>query len=539
VADTSLRIDIASEFRGAKAFKQAENSTLSLEKTVKNLGKTLGITLSAAALINFGKNAAKAFLADEKAAARLTSAITNLGLSLSADSLNKYVERLSLATGVVDDQLRPALQALLQVTGSVTKSQQLLAQAVDVSAGSGEDLLTVSNDLAQAYVGNLKGLRKYNLGLTQAELKAASFADIQKRLSELFSGANDARLGTYAGKMEKLATAAGEAKENIGKGLVDALSKLGGSNSQKGLDNLIEKMLSLSRGIANVISTFGDVAQAVVNPVGFIKEGSKSKNYMSGTVGSALNQGAAIQQKIAELAAKKRQDELNAALAKTTAEKKNQLALAKAQLAITKAAANYDITKIQLAAALKGKVSEEDRKRLLELQKIEDIRQAIAEQNGQKALDLVAQLEAAQKKAAEAEIERQKAIQDALQARIDAIQAMIDKVQRKITANAADALASLAGAVGSSAVSAPSSPYSSSGGYTPAFLANPYVLGGSPESLGLSDRANTARNAAMYPDGINVNVSLDGQVFSNAVVSAVNFASSSGTQLAYTQTAVR
>jgi hypothetical protein len=97
----------------------------------------------------------------------------------------------------------------------------------------------------------------------------------------------------------------------------------------------------------------------------------------------------------------------------------------------------------------------------------------------------------------------------------------------------------MSAAVGTSSSSSISSPYTSSGGYTAAFMANPYVLGGSPESLGLSDRANTARNAAMYPDGINVNISLDGQVFQSAVVGAVNQASASGTQLSYTQTAVR
>jgi hypothetical protein len=79
-----------------------------------------------------------------------------------------------------------------------------------------------------AYVGQTRGLRKYSLGLSQAELKTMSFADVQKRLTKQFSGANAQYLTTYAGKMGILSNAAGEAQETIGKGLVDALTLLAG-----------------------------------------------------------------------------------------------------------------------------------------------------------------------------------------------------------------------------------------------------------------------------------------------------------------------
>jgi hypothetical protein len=41
-----LRIDIASEFTGAKAFKKADTATASLEKGVKRLGATLAATFT-------------------------------------------------------------------------------------------------------------------------------------------------------------------------------------------------------------------------------------------------------------------------------------------------------------------------------------------------------------------------------------------------------------------------------------------------------------------------------------------------------------
>jgi hypothetical protein len=559
VANTDLRIDIASEFTGKRAFKQADSAVAGLFKSVRGLAGPLGLALLAAKTVQFGKESVKAFMADEKAAMKLTNTINNLGLSLSATSLESYVNRLSLATGVVDDELRPALQSLLQTTGSVTKSQELLALAVNVSRGSTVDLAQVANDLSLAYVGNTRGLRKYYLGLTQAELQASSFADLQERINTLFSGSNAAYLTTYAGKTERLSTAFGEFKEKVGKGVVYALLGAQGKPDSSFFLSFLEKagdgIERFGIRAGNSIATLSAVLRRDMDAYNRLQG---PQNFISGTVGSALQQGAIIQSKVAEAAAAKKERERLALAAKTTKEKKNQLALDKARLAITKLSANYDLTKISLAAALRGKVSEEEKKRLLELQKIEEIRQAIAEENGQRALELVAQLEAAQRKAADAELENQKRIQASLEARIAAIQAMMDKVQRKIDGNAAEALAAMSASSSSASVTIPveqriasvqsmidkvqkkidgnAAAASSGMSFSSASAGSYYAdkLFSSPESLGLSDRANTERNAAM-----NINISLDGQAFQSAVVGAVNSASSSGTQLSYTQTAVR
>jgi len=182
-----VTIDIGSK-ADTRGFKAAETALNKLNRSVKNVAASLGIAYGTRAVINFGKATVKAFMEDEAAATRLNQVVKNLGLAYASTDIVKYIDKLTLASGVADNQLRPALQSLLQVTGSVTKSQELLATAIDVSRGSGEDLLTVSADLSQAYVGNLKGLRKYYLGLTQAELKAMSFADIQDKLNSTFSG---------------------------------------------------------------------------------------------------------------------------------------------------------------------------------------------------------------------------------------------------------------------------------------------------------------------------------------------------------------
>ena len=171
---SNIVIDIVTQFTGKKAFKDADTAAQKLSGSVKRLGAAFGVSLGGAAVLRFAKGAATAFIEDEKAATRLTQSVKNLGLAYAADDIRKYIDNLTLATGVADSELRPALQSLLQVTGSVTNSQKMLADAINISRGSGESLTTVASDLSQAYVGNLKGLRKYELGLTQAELKASN-----------------------------------------------------------------------------------------------------------------------------------------------------------------------------------------------------------------------------------------------------------------------------------------------------------------------------------------------------------------------------
>ena len=208
---TDLAIRIATTL-DSTGLNKADKSVKSFEKTIKGLGRTLGITLSATAVVAFGKKAAQAFIQDQKEATRLATAVKNLGLEFANPAIASYIDRLAMASGVADGQLRPAFQALLTTTGSLTKSQELLTQAIDISAASGFALETVAQDLASAYVGNTRSLRKYNLGLTQAELKAKSFTEIQALLNKQFSGANAAYLDTYAGKISMLGVVAGEAQ---------------------------------------------------------------------------------------------------------------------------------------------------------------------------------------------------------------------------------------------------------------------------------------------------------------------------------------
>jgi len=176
---SKIAVQIASEFTGSKAFKQAETSAQKLERTVKNLGRTLGVTFSLAAIVNFGKASVRAFMDAEREAAVLANTMKNLGLGFDSGRVSAYIDNLGRLYGITGDQGVPAMQALLSATGSVTKSQELMNTAMNIAAANNIGVAEAAKGLSQAYLGNRKALNQYNTGLTKAELQLKSFEDIR------------------------------------------------------------------------------------------------------------------------------------------------------------------------------------------------------------------------------------------------------------------------------------------------------------------------------------------------------------------------
>jgi hypothetical protein len=398
-------INIGSKLDG-KGFKQAETASDKLGKKVKTLAKTFAVTFSAAAMLSYGKNAVKAFAENEKSAKRLELVLKNLGLAFDTDIIEKKLGDISAKFGYEGEVLREAFQKLITATGSTTKAQDLLNLSLDVAAGSGQDLLTVNQDLAALYVGNTKGLRKYNLGLSQSELSTLDFNDAVTLLTKTFAGAGTAELETYAGKMRVLKEAAGNAQEIIGTGLVDALSKLGDDDS---IATLAKNMETAAENTADVIRGIGVLAAKLKSIPGFdskdweyvynisylkfIKNLGKEDRLkpkpfttpmtISGSTDSGVK--AAKARAAAEAAAAKRQKELLALQKKSALAEKNKLSL-------SKAAAVFDTNRISIAAALRATY---DKETILRLEAL----QAIEEDNGDLALKKINELAALQKNA--------------------------------------------------------------------------------------------------------------------------------------------
>ena len=359
-------IELAAEFTGKKAFKQAETSTDKLTRSVKTLAGAFGVTFGAAAMARYAQNAVKAFADSQLEAVQLTNAVKNLGLAFASRDIDIYLDKVERATGVNRDQLQPAMLKLLQVTGSVTKSQELLNLAMDVAAGTGQDLTSTSEKLSQAYVGNFKGLRSLNLGLTQAELASSNFEQVQQRLQVLFAGQATTAANSYVGSLNKLSIASEQASEKIGKSLLDALTAISGGTT---VDDTIKKIDTLSSAIAGLIDvTVGLKAGEYLQQYYALKEGRIPNgfgNRSMSVLGQDTQKSDLSARKKAEADAAKRAKQLLAMQSAATKAQKDALKLAKAR-------AVFDLQKIQIEAALKGKISEEDKIRLKLMQAIEE-----------------------------------------------------------------------------------------------------------------------------------------------------------------------
>lgn len=366
-----LRVDIAAEFVGKKAFKDADNAAVRLDKTIKKLGRTLGVTLGASAIIAYSKASVKAFSDDEAAARRLSSAVDNLGLSFSKVQVADFISNLERTASIADDILRPAFQSLLNITGSLTKSQELLNNAIQISRASGVDLATVTNDLGKGYVGITRGLIKYNTGLTRAELQTKGFNEILGIMLAKSAGAAQDYLTTTSFKMDTLAIASENAKETIGKGLVDAFARIGGGteakDAAKAIDNIAKAVNGVTLVLGTAIGLVNKFRQGYTNflmdplGTGMGGAGASSTNRSASPAGTAVR---LRQQREAEAAAVKRAKQVADLTKKQVASTKALTAEQKKQASLKKSGTVFDLEQIQIVAALKGQVTKEEEIRL-------------------------------------------------------------------------------------------------------------------------------------------------------------------------------
>jgi hypothetical protein len=405
MAQSNIDIKIIAEFLGKSAFKQADTAANKLNKTVKSLGQSFGVAFGGAALGYAIKSTIRDFADAQRETQQLTNTVKNLGLAFAAPEIDAYVESIGKLYGVTGDQAVPAMQALLTATGSVSRSTKIMNVALDLAASRNADLASVAKDLASAYVGNTKGLNQYKLGLTKAELSALSFDEILEKIGSQTLGSADEAAKTLSGQLAILSEVTNQAKERIGGGLVEALGGLAGENGAGGAAKTIE---NLSVKLTNAITGFGylikevKIAQPIlvaagvaiglawapwltgiaaaalaIGAIGNAMKGSAPKAPLN--TGNLFNQGklffptggdAGYKERLAaerkaEAAAAARAKKLEAMTKASTKAQKDALKIAKAK-------AVFDLQKIQIEAALKGKISEEDKIRLKLMQAIEE-----------------------------------------------------------------------------------------------------------------------------------------------------------------------
>jgi hypothetical protein len=207
-----------------KGLAKADNEIQGFGQKVGEFGKKVAAAFAvaaAAAVAYAGKLAVdgvKSAIEDEQAQLRLAAALktatgaTNAQITATED----YIRKTQLATGITDNELRASFQRLSVSTKDVTRSQDLLNLAIDISKGTGKELGTVVEALSKAYEGQDTRLVRLGIGITQADAKAMDFTETTKALTNLYGGAAAANAETFQGRIDRLKQAFEEAKEEIG-----------------------------------------------------------------------------------------------------------------------------------------------------------------------------------------------------------------------------------------------------------------------------------------------------------------------------------
>ena len=261
-ASRSLTLSIVGDIDGLqKSLKQADTEIQGFGGKVGEFGKKVAAAFAvaaAAAVAYAGKLAidgVKAAIEDEAAQLRLANALRSATGATDAQikATEDYITKTSLAVGLADDELRPAFQRLSVATGSVTKSQELLNLAVDISKGTGKDLNQVVEALSKAYNGQDTQLVRLGIGITAAQAKQLDFRGETQKLSDLYGGAASRNAETFQGRIDRLRVGFNEAKEAVGAALLPVIEKL------------IGFILEYGTPIVDKFKSAWDIIQAAIN----------------------------------------------------------------------------------------------------------------------------------------------------------------------------------------------------------------------------------------------------------------------------------
>jgi hypothetical protein len=236
-----------------KGVNAANKSISSLDGITKKLGGTLATVFAAKQVVSFFAASVRGAMEDQKAQVQLERSIRNTTNATSAQiaGLSSFIRETQFSTGVLDDQLRPALNRLVLATGDVEKSQKLLSLALDISAGTGRDLESVTTALSKAAGGQFTSLQRLGVGLSKTVLETKDLDTITGVLANKFTGQAAAAAQTFAGQVQILTAYFEDAKETIGFAFIRALENVSGPGG--GAEKMGKALIMVAEEIGYVI----------------------------------------------------------------------------------------------------------------------------------------------------------------------------------------------------------------------------------------------------------------------------------------------
>ena len=230
----------------AKGSKQAQKDITNLGKQFDKFAKRSALAFAAAGAavgaftLKVGTDAVRAAMEDQKSQALLASTLRNTVGATDAviASTEDYITLLQKEVSVSDDELRPALATLARATGDVASAQSLLGTALNISAGTGKDLASVSLALSKAVNGNLGALTRLGVPLDKNIIKSGNLNAVLESLNDTFKDQANIRAKTLEFRLKGLNIAYGEVLETLGYALLPVIEQFADVVSTKVLPQL-------------------------------------------------------------------------------------------------------------------------------------------------------------------------------------------------------------------------------------------------------------------------------------------------------------
>lgn len=262
MADKIARVAFIADVQNyVNGVDKAQKKTQGFQDGIGKMAMPAALAFGAvtAAAIDFTKAAAD----DQKAADILANSLKNTTGATDAqtDAVEKWITQTSMATAVADDELRPALGKLATATGDITKAQDLMAIALNVSAQTGKPLEAVTTALSKAQAGSLTALNKLIPGMVDGSDKSLTFADAMAKLDAKTKGA--AETAANADPYTKMTIAMNETKEAIGAGLLPIIQKFtpylqqAAAWAQENADKISALMITVGGLAASILAING------------------------------------------------------------------------------------------------------------------------------------------------------------------------------------------------------------------------------------------------------------------------------------------
>lgn len=227
----AIFLPIISEFKSdgidkaKKEFKSLEGAGAKAQYAIKKAAIPAAAAIAGlgAALFDATKGAMEDAAAQKELARQLgiSTGATDAQIAATEDWISKQGQLL----GVADDELRPALASLSRVTYDLEESQRAASLAMDIAAGTGKPLETVTNALSKAYGGNLTALAKLDPSLRDMIKGGATLDEVMSALGGTFGGAAQEAANTAEGGFKRLSLSLSETKESIGAALLPIVEK--------------------------------------------------------------------------------------------------------------------------------------------------------------------------------------------------------------------------------------------------------------------------------------------------------------------------